>query len=110
MSRNRCFFAVFACCLGVVASQSAFALRCDGELVTEGDTKLSVRNKCGEPSWVDRWPEEIVKFPDTDFEHRISRHKEYNSAADQLIFNRCESRRAFRMVVAHVMLETWRNV
>jgi hypothetical protein len=71
-----------------MASQSAFAFRCDGELVTEGDTKLSVLNKCGEPSWIDRWPEEIVDFPDTDFEHLVSRINErwmYNPGPTQFL-------------------------
>lgn len=62
--------------LGMLWSQPAHALRCDGALVLIGDTKLEVLNKCGEPTWKDRWAEETTKLPDTDFEYRISRLNE----------------------------------
>lgn len=62
--------------------------RCDGSLVSEGDSKLSVINNCGEPSWIDRWTEETIDLPDTDFEHRIFRINErwvYNLGPRQFI-------------------------
>lgn len=57
-------------------SQEAYALRCNGGLITVGDAKLTVEKKCGEPTWVDRWGEQIVALPDTDFERSISRINE----------------------------------
>lgn len=88
MSRCRWLLVVFASCLCIVASQSVFAFRCSGELVSEGDSKLSVLDKCGEPALIDRWPEEIIDFPDTDFEHRLGRINErwiYNFGPSQFL-------------------------
>lgn len=88
MSLSHRLLLLFALGLGIVTSQSVFALRCDGELVSEGDSMLSVLKKCGEPSWVDRWPEEIIDFPDTDIEHRVTRINErwvYNFGPTQFL-------------------------
>ncbi len=76
MSRWRSLFMVFTLSVGLLTGQSAFAFRCGGKLVTEGNSKISVLKKCGEPNWKDRWGEEIVELPDTDFEHRITRINE----------------------------------
>jgi len=80
--------ALLTSCLCLFASQSAFALRCDGGLVAEGDTKLSVLKKCGEPTWIDRWSEEAIQHPDTDFEHRVAGINErwiYNPGPTQFL-------------------------
>lgn len=62
--------------LGLAANQDAHAFRCSGGLISAGDSKLLLLKKCGEPSWIDRWAEQIVEFPNTDFEHRITRVNE----------------------------------
>ncbi len=88
MSQYRWLFIAFSLCLGMLTSQSAFAFRCGGGLVSEGESKITVLRKCGEPSWVDRWSEGIVELPDTDFEHRISRINErwiYNPGPTQFL-------------------------
>ncbi len=88
MSRCRSLIMVFSLCIGMLSGQNAFAFRCGSGLVTEGESKISVLRKCGEPSWVDRWSEESIELPDTDFEHRISRINErwiYNPGPTQFL-------------------------
>jgi len=76
MLYRRWLFMMCTFCIGLLTTQGSYAFRCDGDLVTKGDTKISVLNKCGKPTWVDRWAEEIIDLPDTDFEHRITRVNE----------------------------------
>jgi len=45
--------------LSVVASP-AFALRCDGRVVSTGDHALTVIDRCGEPYWIDRYSTQVV--------------------------------------------------
>lgn len=74
--------------LSLLTMQNAFAFRCGNDLVVTGDSKLSVANKCGQPDWVDRWSEEVIDFPDTDFERRAVRINErwlYNPGPRQFI-------------------------
>lgn len=88
MSLYRCSFLCVAFLLGMMANQAAYAFRCGGALVTEGESKISVRNKCGEPDWIDRWFEEIVEHPDSDLEHRTARTRErwiYNPGPTQFL-------------------------
>lgn len=57
---------LFACALGLPASAShAESLRCDGGIAAEGDSRLSLVYKCGQPQLADsfcapvydgRWP------------------------------------------------------
>jgi hypothetical protein len=63
---------IFSTIFYLAFTQEAFALRCGGKLITEGDSKLTVKNLCGKPDWVDRWLEETIEQPDTDFEHSIT--------------------------------------
>ena len=88
MSLHRCLFVVLSCFILILSGQNAFAFRCDGGLVNEGDNKLSVLSKCGKPNWVDRWTDEIVNFPNTDLEHRFTRINErwiYNFGPNEFI-------------------------
>lgn len=88
MPAARCIFLVIIFCGSILISQSAMAFRCGGGLITKGDSKLTVLNKCGEPSWKDRWSEEIIEYPDTDIEHRTLRINErwiYNPGPTQFI-------------------------
>ncbi len=86
MSRSHYCLAIFA--LAVLVNQNAFAFRCGNDLVSAGDSKITVVNKCGEPDWVDRWSEEVIDFPDTDHEYRSVRINErwvYNPGPRQFI-------------------------
>jgi hypothetical protein len=47
------------CVLASVGVVSAF--RCGTQLVSEGDTRAEVIQKCGEPTFVDSWEEELVQ-------------------------------------------------
>lgn len=88
MASHRRFVMLFLFCLGLVTTDSAYALRCSGGLISTGDSKLVLLKKCGEPSWIDRWAESTVEQPDTDFEHSITRINErwiYNLGPTQFI-------------------------
>jgi len=88
MMYRRWLFMMCTFCIGLLTTQSSYAFRCDGDLVTKGDTKISVLKKCGKPTWIDRWAEEIIDLPDTDFEHRITRVNErwiYNLGPHQFL-------------------------
>ena len=47
------------CIFGSVSAASAF--RCGTQLVSEGDTRAEVIQKCGEPTYVDSWEEELIQ-------------------------------------------------
>ncbi|MEJ2755840.1 MAG: DUF2845 domain-containing protein, partial [Gammaproteobacteria bacterium] len=73
---------------GVLISQNSFALRCGTSLITAGDSKIAVRKKCGEPSWIDHWSTELRRNPDTDWEHSLTRFHErwaYNRGPHRFI-------------------------
>jgi hypothetical protein len=44
---------------GRVGAASTF--RCGTQLVSEGDTRAEVIHKCGEPTFVDSWEEELIQ-------------------------------------------------
>ena len=48
-----------SCVLGSVGAASAF--RCGTQLVSDGDTRAEVIQKCGEPTFVDSWEEELIQ-------------------------------------------------
>jgi hypothetical protein len=88
MASQRRFIMLFLLCLVLGATHSAYAFRCSGGLISVGDSKLVLQNKCGKPDWIDRWPERIVEQPDTDFEHSVTRINErwiYNPGPNQFI-------------------------
>ena len=47
------------CVFGSVDAAAAF--RCRTRLVSEGDTRAEVIHKCGEPTFVDSWEEELIQ-------------------------------------------------
>ncbi|MBI1422126.1 MAG: DUF2845 domain-containing protein [Gammaproteobacteria bacterium] len=88
MASHRRFVILLLLGLGLLATQSAYAFRCSGGLISTGDSKLVLLKKCGEPSWIDRWPERTVELPDTDVEHSVTRINErwiYNLGPTQFI-------------------------
>ena len=44
----------------LVPLQTAWAFRCGARLVSIGDTRREVLDKCGSPTWVDSWVEDRV--------------------------------------------------
>ena len=88
MPASRLIILLTLFCTGLLASQNALAFRCKGGLITEGDSKITVLKKCGEPSWKDRWSEETIEYPYTDIEHRnlqINERWIYNPGPTQFI-------------------------
>ena len=47
------------CVFGSVDAAAAF--RCGNRLVSEGDTRAEVIQRCGEPTFVDSWEEELIQ-------------------------------------------------
>jgi hypothetical protein len=42
-------------------NDTAYGLRCSGKIVSIGDTKSQVIDKCGEPDNIESWEEERIK-------------------------------------------------
>lgn len=42
-----------------------YALRCDSKLVSQGDRKIEVALKCGQPDLIEKWEEERVEYEGT---------------------------------------------
>ena len=49
------------CILVILINHPAYGLRCRGSIVSIGDTKLQVIDKCGEPDHIEFWEEERIK-------------------------------------------------
>jgi len=58
---------LLVCCVIVIASlptpASAESLRCNGQSVSEGDTRLALRYKCGEPLLADTYCAPVFYAP-----------------------------------------------
>lgn len=74
--------------LMLAISVPAHALRCDGRLVNPGDHALQVRERCGEPYWVDRYSEWLIRGERGPLEQRIERNVEvwfYNFGSNRFL-------------------------
>lgn len=62
-------------CLSVLClvSGEAFALKCGNDLATEGDRKIEILQKCGEPTLIEEWVDEAVVYIQDSSEERIKR-------------------------------------
>jgi len=81
--------------LGIMAwSGPAFAFRCNGRLVTEGDYAYDVLARCGEPDHVQAWEEERVK---RDFYRPLEPQEKRDH----------EAYREPLLVKEHVLIEIW---
>ena len=49
------------CIFAILMNDTAFGLRCNGKIVSIGDTKSQVIDKCGEPDHIESWEEERIK-------------------------------------------------
>jgi hypothetical protein len=63
------------CIFGSVGAASAF--RCGTQLVSEGDTRAEVIQKCGDPTFVDSWEEELIQrdYGVRDYDPRTGRYQ-----------------------------------
>lgn len=70
------------------AASEAHALRCDGRLVERGDHAIQVRERCGEPFWIDAYTEVLVIGEFGPLEQRGERPVEawyYNFGPNRLL-------------------------
>lgn len=66
----------------------AEALRCNGRVVSEGDHRFEVEERCGEPYWVERYSEYIVVGEFAPVQQTVERRIEamyYNFGPNQLM-------------------------
>jgi hypothetical protein len=70
------------------AASQAHALRCDGRLVEPGDHAIQVRERCGEPFWIDAYTEVLISGEYGPLERRVERPVEawyYNFGPNRLL-------------------------
>ncbi|MFN7550205.1 MAG: DUF2845 domain-containing protein [Pseudomonadota bacterium] len=81
---NRTLAALLLLC----AAAEAQALRCDGRVVDVGDHAIQVRERCGEPFWIDAYTEVLVQGEYGPLEQRVERPVEawyYNFGPNRLL-------------------------
>jgi hypothetical protein len=72
----------------LAAAGPAQALRCSGRIVSDGDHAFQVRQRCGEPYWIEDYSEVLIAGEDGPLEQRIERRIEawyYNFGSDKLL-------------------------
>ena len=77
-----------AALLLLAAGAPAQALRCDGRVVDVGDHAIQVRERCGEPFWIDAYTEVLVRGEYGPLEQRVERPVEawyYNFGPNRLL-------------------------
>jgi hypothetical protein len=70
----------------LLVSGPAHALRCGARLITEGDTRLEVRERCGEPTQTDQWEEERTVTVHDD-NHNLLRRRKVSVQVEEWIYN-----------------------
>jgi hypothetical protein len=66
----------------------AHALRCKGRVIDDGDHAFQVRERCGEPYWVETWSDFVIAGEDGPVEQRVEVRTEawyYNFGSDKLL-------------------------
>lgn len=79
---------ILAALLLLGAAADAQALRCDGRVVAVGDHAIQVRERCGEPFWIDAYTEVLVEGEYGPLERRVERPVEawyYNFGPNRLL-------------------------
>ncbi len=74
--------------IGLVAARDAQALRCGSRIVVTGDHALQVRERCGEPFWIEEAAELEVRGERSRFERRLEHREEswyYNFGPNKLM-------------------------
>jgi hypothetical protein len=88
MRRMRIVFNVLFA-LGLLGvSGTAQALRCEGRVVDRGDHAIQVRERCGEPYWIDGYSEFLITGQRGPLEQRVERQVEawyYNFGPNKLL-------------------------
>ena len=70
----------------LLVSGPAHALRCGTRLVSEGEIRLEVRHKCGEPAQINRWDEERTLSIRSD-DHGVIRKRTVIIQVEEWIYN-----------------------
>lgn len=73
--------ALFALLILLTAT-SSMAMRCSGQLVDDDDWPIEIREKCGEPDYVARYPEAVIPGLGVT---RVLEHWYYNRGPQQFI-------------------------
>lgn len=79
---------VLLMCLLLVLAFPAQALRCNGRLVGDGDHIVQVRERCGDPFWIDHYNEWLIAGEDQALEQRVQRTVEvwyYNFGSNRFM-------------------------
>jgi hypothetical protein len=79
---------LLAILLLLVVALPAQAMRCNGRLVDPGDHALQVRERCGEPFWIDRYSGWLIVGERGPLERRVERIVEvwfYNFGSNRLM-------------------------
>jgi len=61
MKITHLLYCLSICILVMLMNQPAYGLRCSGRIMSIGDTKSQVIDKCGEPDHIESWEEERIK-------------------------------------------------
>jgi len=61
MKIKHLLYCLSICILVILMNNPAYGLRCSGSIVSIGDTKSRVIDKCGEPDHIEPWQEERIK-------------------------------------------------
>lgn len=72
----------------LAGTQNVHAMRCNGRVISSGDFDFQVRERCGAPSWSNRYSEMVVSGIDSPLEHRRERVHEqwsYNFGPTNLV-------------------------
>ncbi len=84
---RRAAAAVFALAFGLAAGD-AFALRCKGRIVSTGDHRFEVEERCGEPYWIESYSEYRIIGEFAPVQQTIEQRLEawyYNFGPNQLL-------------------------
>ena len=92
MKITHLFYCISICILIILMNSPTYALRCSGSIVSIGDTKSRVFEKCGEPDHIESWEEERIK-------------KDYYHSYDHYRFH--EGYREPFLVKEYVKIEEW---
>jgi len=79
---------LFLLLLLLAVAAPAQALRCNGRLVGDGDHSIQVRERCGEPFWIDQYSEWLIVGEQGALEQRVERSVEvwfYNFGSNRFM-------------------------
>lgn len=74
MKITHLLYCLSICILVIIMNHPAYGLRCSGRIVSIGDTKSQVIDKCGEPDHIESWEEERIK---KDYYYSYDHYRSY---------------------------------